>query len=369
MEPPSSTSSSDARPSGVRIRPRVTRAGWIALAVALAGGAALRAVAVPAPGMPPLAAFSGLDAEAYRYRAATGSAGYEILLLGSSLIRYAVEEGTLTADLAEIAEIADPARGDTLVFNAALDGGRLWDVLRLVDAMPPSRAAKRRLAVLEVNRVSAETALLDHPYAAARASRRSPPPPSPRATFEALWAQVPPRQDAVTWAQQAVYGSLALHAPALVPVPHALPRTLWIMNDAQRARAVADKDPRAMGEGMHGTVRETPEALKLLVAALHDHGFQVLLLQTPLHGEMLAAMAEAPDSDQRARVYRAAALGLTATGADEVLAFDRMSEIGGDDSMLADYGHLLPAGSRLLTRRLAEYLRESALWGGGGWRR
>lgn len=351
MEPPSSTSSSEPVEPSV-FRPRVPRAGWLALVVALAGGLGLRAVAVPAPGMPPLAAFSGLDAEAYRYRLATGSEGSEILLVGSSLVRYAVQEDALAAEL---------GGSDLLVFNAALDGGRLWDVLRLVDAMPPSRAAKRRLAVLEVSRVSAETSLVAHPYATAR--RHAPTAPGLRGAAESLWEQVPPRQDAVTWAQQAVYGSLARHLPGLIPVPRALPRTLWIMTGAQRARAVADKAPRAMGLGMHGLVHETPEAVKLLVAALKDHGFRVLILQTPLNGEMLDAMAESPESGERERAYRAAVLDPAATGADAVLAFNRISELGGDDGMFADYGHLLPPGAKLLTARLAAYLQRSPLWG------
>lgn len=346
MEPPSSTSSSER---SIDFWPRVPRAGWLAVAVAIAVGAVLRSIAVPAPGTPPVAAFAQLDAEAYRYAATTGRGRSEILLVGSSLMRYAVRE----EQLAE--ELGDP---DLLVFNAGLDGGRLWDVLRLVDSIPPSKAPGRKLAILEVNRVAAETSILDHPYAEARRRRDG------KGLADALWAEVPPRQDAVTWAQQAIYGKIARALPGLVPVPRPIPRMIWGLNEAQRTRAVRGKEPAVMGAGLHHTVWETPEVMKLLVAALHDHGFRVLVLQTPLHGEMYAAMPPGPSFAEVDRAYRKLVLDPSSTGADGALVLDRTSDIGGDDTMLADYGHLLPAGASALTHRLAEHLRTSPLWGG-----
>jgi hypothetical protein len=356
MEPPSSTSSSDR---SLASWPRVPAAGWAALAVALLGGLALRTVASPGPGVPPLDAFSGLDSESYRCAAASaGARGSEILLLGSSLMRYGVREDQLAADLGE---------PDLLVLNAALDGGRLWDVLRLVDSLPPIRAPKRRLAVLEVNRVAAESAVLPHPYEDARLRGQGLPvrPPGLRSLAEAIWEQVPPRQDAITWAQQAVYGTLARRVPSLVPVPHAIPRVLWMLTEAQRERAARGKEPASMGTGMLPQMRQTPEVLKLLVTALHQRGLRVLLLQTPLHGEMLEALARLPFGSDLERTYRADVLDPAMTGADAVLAFDRTGDIGGDDTMLADYGHLLPAGSELLTRRLARYLERAPIWEDG----
>jgi hypothetical protein len=338
----------------------VPAAGWVALAVAVLGGLSLRAIASPGPGMPPLPAFSALDSEAYRYATATGSATSEILLVGSSLVRYGVREDLLAEDLG-----AHPGDHDLLVFNAALDGGKLWEALRLVDAMPPSRAPGRRLAVLEVNRVSSETGLLPHPYQDARLRAQGLParPPGLRSAWDAFWEQIPPRQDAETWAQQALYGTIGRRVPGLVPVPHALPRVLWMLTPAQQARAARDKQPVDMARGMHHSVRSTPEVLKLLVATLHQHGFKVLLLETPLHGAMLDTMAEHPLGAESERAYRAAVLDPAASGADDVLAFDRTRDIGGDDGMLLDYGHLVPAGAALLTHRLAEHLLHSPIWG------
>jgi hypothetical protein len=327
--------------------------------------------------MPPLPAFAALDSEAYRYAVATGSASSEVLLVGSSLVRYGVREDLLAEDLGDHAaphppdpQTPGPAGHDLLVFNAALDGGKLWEALRLVDAMPPSRASKRRLAVLEVNRVSSETALLPHPYQDARLRAQGLPvrPVGLRSAAEAFWEQVPPRQDAETWAQQALYGAIGPHVPHLVPVPHALPRVLWMLTPAQQARAARDKQPVDMGRGMRHSLRQTPEVLKLLVAALHQHGFKVLLLQTPLHGAMLDAMAEHPLAAESERAYRAAVLDPRASGADDVLAFDRTPEIGGDDGMLLDYGHLVPAGAALLTHRLAAHLLHSPIWADGAGR-
>jgi hypothetical protein len=353
MEPPASTSSSER---SLVSFPGVPPAGWLALVVALCGGVGLRAVASPAPWVPPLAMFSGLDATAYRYDATTRRAppgGSEILLVGSSLMRYAVREEQLAEELGD---------RDLIVFNAALDGGRLWEVLRLVDALPPSRAT-RRLAVLEVNRVSAETALLPHPYADARRWRDGlPPHQSLREAAALVWEQVPPRQDAVSWGTQAIYGSLAPRVPGLVPVPAPIPRLLWSLTDAQRERAVRGKEPEEMGANLHHSVWATTRALTLIVAALKDHGYRVLVLQTPLHGQMIEAMSRSPISAASERAYRSFVLDPAANGADAALVFDRTADLGGDDTMLADYGHLLPAGSTALTHLLADYLRRSPIW-------
>src|SRR5258708_2083505 len=133
MAPPSSTSSSEGgsgaergssdessssdqrrkASSGLSLSawPRVPRAVWAALLTVLLAGSGLGALAQRAPGQPPFPAYPRMATEVFRYAAATGRHRSEIVLLGSSLMRYGIQEDVLAR------ELGNP---DQLVINLAL---------------------------------------------------------------------------------------------------------------------------------------------------------------------------------------------------------------------------------------------------------
>ena len=353
MAPPSSTSSSE-RPAP--FRPRVPVSAWAAVAVVLLAGAGLRALVRGAPGEPPFAAYPRLATEAYRYDAATGRARDEVVLIGSSLMRYGLQEELLAQDL---------GGGDLMVVNLGLDAASPWEELRLVESLAPSRATGQRLAIVEVNRISMDEARELTPYAAMRLRRegRLARAPGLAGVEETIWEQVPPRQDLNTWVMTVRDGLVGPHLPRLVPAQPPPQRTLWSVSEMARRRAVEAMSPRAQADLLqHRKLSAAPVGLGLVVAALKQRGFRVMILQTPLNGAFLDALAAHPGNDEAERAYRAAVLDPAATGADDVLAFDRVAEIGADDSFFADYGHLSREGSTLLTRHVAERVLASPVW-------
>lgn len=329
-----------------------------ALTVALFG-AGLRLLARTSPGEPPFSAYPQMDAETYRYNATTGKARSEIALIGSSLMRYGIQEKVLTRALGE---------PDLLALNLALDAASPWEELRLIEGMVPSRARNKKIAIVEINRISMDASTPLSPYGAMRLEREGVHPRKAglEELRESLWTEVPPRQDLTTWLQRISYGAIGPRIPGLIRVPPAPARTLWTVNEMARRRAVQAMTPHAAAKPLHDRkLSDAPHGLRLAVAALKRRGFRVMLLQTPLHSAFFDTLASFPGHEEAERAYRAAVLDPQKTGADEVLAFDRAAEIGGDDTIFVDYGHMTPEGSTLLTERVAEHLRSSAIFRNG----
>lgn len=346
---PSSTSSSEQT---LQSWPRPSAACLVALATILLAGVCFALIGGGYWGEPPFPTHPGMAAGARWYNATTKSTRGEILLLGSSLMRYGVLEDQLAAELDE---------PSLRVVNLGLNGAGPFEVLRLLGRLRPRTMPGPKLAIVEVSRFSIRNDLPLSSYAHFKLNEREDRGQWP--TLRSWAAYIPRRQSLLEWEQELRYGLLAETFPRLVGPPQPIERMIWTTNLGGAVRSQAEMTPEAMAARLAGRLGSADAlyGLGLVVKELKQRGYATVLLQTVLHSRFFAALAQAPGEAEAEAEWRRRVLDPAATGADAVLVLRDAASVGADDAILLDFGHLTPPGAALQTRKVAEFLRASGL--------
>jgi hypothetical protein len=364
MKPqPSSTSSSERagatwRPGATLLAwPRPTAAGIVAILTFLAFGAGLSWIGGWLYQAPPSRLHAGILSTAYRYNAGNRPRRAEIILLGDSLMEGGVLEDQLAAALHLKPEE---------VCNLAMAGGNPWDIEQLVERLDPPCASGPRVAIIQIDRHWFDPTLAPLSNFARYKLRGLPGSPGRGGVWgrlrDELVAIVPERREAREWWLQFRYGCLARLAPRLVPIPTRIPPRIWeISPEAQQIALGAVKRRAAQSVASDGFAEHSVQASQMTIAELQRRSYQVVLLLTPLRREALEAIEKSPTAAARERLMRSLLFDPVRATYSLVEIRDAKALGTDDDAILMDYGHLNRAGAELLTRKLAEAIRQLGL--------